>query len=121
MNCEPYTYQDERISANLVVHAATIRIGLRRTMLSLGADHETDPERRLLRMYSYADAGSCTTGTITIDGQETAWPPEFDVYLGLPDRLGAGLEAIVYRMNPHWLPGHDDGEEKKRQTGSTAG
>lgn len=113
----------ENTNIRVVVARATVLIGIRRTRLKYESEQETDIDRRLLRLYTYADVAACTTGTLSIEGKEQPWPPDFETFLNLPDDLVGQLENAVYAANPHWAPPQTEGTEaeKKVLTDSTSG
>lgn len=112
----------DNTSLKVVVERATVLIGMRRARLKVEAEKEKDIDRLLLRTYTYADIAACTKGTLTIDGRDQPWPPDFETFLNLPDELGNQLEEAVYAANPHWLPEEKGPEaEKKAPTTSTPG
>lgn len=120
MNSRPIHYDDGVIQADLVVTQANLRMGLARTRLQVQGEDatqaETDPDLLILRTYNYPDMIAATTGTLTIDGQQVAWPPSFEVFINLPDKLGGVWERAVYELNGHWLPEKVD--EKKASSSS---
>ncbi len=112
----------ESTSLQVKVERATVLIGMRRTRLKSEALQEKDLDRKLLRMYTYADSAACSSGTLTIDGKVLAWPCDFETFLNLPDELIGPVEELVYLVNPHWLPQEEGAEvEKKAPTVSTSG
>lgn len=118
MRTEVVTYQDDDLVVELTVSQATILIGLTRTRLKVEQSkvEEDNPDRRILRMVTYADLMACT---VEAQGFDT-WPISFDEFAELPEQLAIVWEDIVYRLNPHWLPGAN-APEKKAPTTSTNG
>jgi len=96
----------------LTVSAATVLIGMRRTRLQVEgrSAEETDPDRTLLRLYTYPDLVAAT-----VEAQGIPWPLSFEDFLELPDRLAAQWENAVYALNPHWLPGGGETAEEKKE------
>lgn len=99
-------------TANFTVSEATVLIGMRRSRLSQDGQRaiETDVDRRLLRIYTYPDV---CAAVILADGYPLPWPPDFETFLTLPDGLLVKFEEVIYRLNPHWLPGGAPAEDPK--------
>jgi hypothetical protein len=104
----------ENISLHIKVEHSTVLIGMRRARLKVDAEKETDIDRKLVRMYTYSDMAACTSGTLIVDGKDKPWPPDFDTFLSLPERLISPVEEAVYKLNPHWLPDEEGTEAEKK-------
>lgn len=110
-------------TVRLTVTRANMLIGMQRTRIRIGGQDAfkledalakeaeeaggapvpvTDDDHRILRLYTYPDVCAAVTAAV---GLPTAWPPDFESFLAWPDDLDARLEAVIYRLNPHWLPG----------------
>lgn len=113
----------DNISAQIMVMRATVLIGFKQQRIKEEAKivlngkknvDAGDIDRYLIHQFLYADVAACTTGTLIIDGEQTAWPPDLDVFLSLPDDLVAQVQEAVYQINPHWLPEEKGAEAKKK-------
>lgn len=96
-------FDDGAVAAELVIHAATALIGARRVRLRVAAQAagETDPDRGLLRLYTFPDLIAPATGTVA--GVAVA-ALDFETFIGLPEQLLIAWEQTVYDLNAHWLP-----------------
>lgn len=122
MKTEEFVYEDDYLDVTVVVSEATVLHGIKRTRLRLeGRESEgDDPDRRLLALFTYPDLLAATEsveGELHRDGGEPfPWPLGFETFLRLPDRFISEWEKAVYRLNPHWIAGAGDGDEKKAQS-----
>jgi hypothetical protein len=113
----------------IVVSEATTLLGFRRTRLrtegqginqaeqdaarQLAGTEEApspDPDRALLRFWTYPDLVAAT-----IEASGIPWPLSFEDFLDLPDQLSAKWETAVYDLNPHWLPQAPDAEKTQKK------
>lgn len=135
MRTEQLPYSDEHITASLAISEANVLIGTRRARLKYQASQEIepDPDKAILRLFTYPDLIAATSGTITLDGNEIAVAPvkvnfdeppyglSFETFLTLPDKLVSDWENLVYQLNAHWLPVKaDDPKGKGELTPSPA-
>ena len=134
MNTKVIEYEDENMTAHIVVSEATVLIGMKRTRIRLEAEpeKEEDPDKRLLRLFTYPDLAAAATEIMltpaaATDGEKpdevfiSPSPPlDFETFLALPEQLVSAWEQAVYALNPHWLPGNDSAT-KKKATISTGG
>lgn len=125
MKTQTIEYQDEHLTARITLSEATVLIGMKRTRLRLEAepDKEADPDKRILRLFTYPDLLAATTEITLIpaDGEgKYICPPDFDTFILLPEELATAWEQATYALNPHWLPGSEK-EAKKKATISTGG
>lgn len=92
----------EHNGVTVVVSAANVRQGMKRTRLRMEAAgaKEDDQDRMLLRLFTYPDL---TASAVSVVGM--AWPLDFEAFLLLPDALVGKWEKACYELNPHWLPG----------------
>lgn len=98
---------------------ATALQGMRRTRLiaeALAAP-EPDPDRALLRRFSYPD---CVAGAASVSGV-TPWPLDFESFIALPDEFIAQWEQAVYELHPKWAPGYQTDPKASAPANSTAG
>lgn len=110
LRTEVVEYRENELEVRLTVSEATTLIGLRRTRLKVDQSkiEEGDPDRALLRVFTYPDLVAPVVETSGLD-----WPLDFESFAGLPEQLVILWEAAVYRLNPHWLPAGGDPQEKK--------
>jgi hypothetical protein len=95
----------------VTVQASTVLMGMTRTRLKMEARKaaETDVDRRWLREFVYPDL---IASVVEHQGFET-WPPDFETFAALPEAFGIRWETATYDLNPHWLPGYTETNEKK--------
>lgn len=114
-------FEGDGVKARLTVAAATVRMGIERTIMQNGARRfEDEPGVALLRRFTWPDlVASTVEGEIEIEnGGAVKVRPVFDLtfeeWLELPEALVISWETAVYELNPHWLPG----QEGKARSGS---
>lgn len=109
----------EQDGLRVVIAPATVRQGMMRTRLIAESQiaPETDPDRALLRRFSYPD---CVAAATSAEGIQP-WPPDFETYLTLPDEFCARWEQAVYSVNPHWAPGYERPKAATSPPPSTSG
>lgn len=97
---------------SITVSEASALIGMRRQRLRVEgqAAGETDPDRRFLRLVQYPDVVAATVTQAGFDH----WSPSFDEFIEWPERFLNEVEEAIYRLNPHWVPGYDSDEAKKK-------
>ncbi len=109
-------YSDDRVKAKIEIVKASVLDGMRRVRLHFEAEESTEEnlDRRILRRITYPDLiAASQNGSLTIEGVEQTWPPDFETFLKMPEELGIQWEQKVYELNPHWLPSQADASEKK--------
>ena len=120
MRTEVVEYENDGHLGRFTVAEATVLIGIKRSRLRVEGERamEEDPDRRILRIYTYPDVCAAV-----VDAGGLPWPPDFETFLGFPDGLDAKLEEAIYRLNPHWLPEKPEGTEdpKAPAPASTSG
>ncbi len=113
-------YEKGEIRIELLVGEASVLMGMRRTRLRMEGRRaeEEDPDRALLRVFSYPDMLAATK---TAEG--IPWPLGFEEFLALPEGLLVMWEEAVYELNPNWLitdqVGGDEEQTKKVAQSST--
>ncbi len=124
MRTETIHYDDGETKAELTVKAATVLDGMRRTRLRTEAraqQDKLDVDTFLLRLFTFPDASSVTTGQI--NNRVITWeePLTFAEVCGLPELLLIQVEDAVYRLNPHWLakPKAEEAEENSKKASDT--
>lgn len=98
-------YDQDGVTASITVAAATVRMGIERTLMQYGARQlaqDDSPEVGLLRRMTWPDLMAATTGG-EIDGRPVIHLT-FQEWLELPESLVISWEKAVYELNPHWLP-----------------
>jgi len=108
MNTNRETVKHEDIA--ITVGVASILMGMQRSIAKGEAfrackEGEVEPARRILAIVTYPDL---IASVVEVDG--IPWPLAFEQFLELPEILVTTWEEATYRLNPHWLPGHDDEE-----------
>ena len=99
------TFQDGT-AVTIVISAADILIGMRRTRLLMEAQRATDIDIDVtLVRFLYTDVAAAMT-RFQPNGSEagSVLPIPFETFIRLSDTTGAQLEQAVYRLNPHWRP-----------------
>lgn len=116
MKTQEVFYENGEVKYRVVVSEATALIGIKRTRLRLEGVQEPDVDRRLLRMFTWAD-----TQAATVETEGLPDPLDFDAFCLLPDPFVSGWESAVYELNPHWVPSEEpDEEEAPKAPGSTS-
>ena len=103
-------YAGNGITARVVVSAANVLQGMKRTRLrnAHGPLEKMPEEEVIARVFTYPDLIAAAR-EIEISGLDDV--PTFDQFVALPEVLAIQWEEAVYALNPHWLPQADD--EKK--------
>jgi hypothetical protein len=114
----------------VVVQAATVSIGMYRSILINNAVQEEDAiapvegnlqylARRILHTMIYP---TLIAGTVEAEGFEH-WPITFAEFAELPEEMEPLWENAVFELNPHWKakvdpdPTTTDGGKKSRKSG----
>jgi hypothetical protein len=107
MKTEIITHGD----VSIIVSEATALIGMKRSRMKVEASGtiDNDTDISILRIITYPDL---LAATVEIKGMNK---PTFEEFLDLPDTLVMKWEQAVYRLNPHWLPGSQEQQEKKAE------
>lgn len=111
-------YAEEGFAARLIVAAATVRMGIERTLMQHGArqlGQDDPPQVSLLRRITWPDLVAAT-----VEGQingRPVWDLTFDEWLDFPEPLVIAWERAVYELNPHWLPPADDQDGEGKAPG----
>lgn len=110
MESRTIEYEGNGIKARVVVTAANVLQGLKRTRLRNQHDpiDGTPEEVIIAQIFTYPDLVAAAK-SIEIDGQPVDL--DFEQFAALPEVLVLQWEAAVYELNPHWLP--QDTDEKK--------
>ena len=93
--------------ARIVVAAATVRMGIARTLMQrAGRRSEDEPGVGLLRQFTWPDlVVASIKGEIEVEGEvKLVSDLTFEEWLELPEALVISWEKLVYELNPHWLP-----------------
>jgi len=103
-------YSGNGITAQVVVGAANVLMGMKRTRLRNEYKHTGDDAEEIViaRVFTYPDL-IAAAHKIIIDEVEGVLT--FDQFVALPEAFVIQWESAVYELNPHWLPQVDD--EKK--------
>lgn len=109
MDSQTIEYEGHGLTARIVVTAATVLQGAKRTRLRFEGDGEKDPDRRLVRLFVYPDL-IASARSIEISGIEAL---DFDQFLQLPEDLVRQWEDATFTLNPHWLPPSETDEKKE--------
>lgn len=108
-------YKDSDFEAEITVHTATIRHGLRRGFYAAQASSvETHPALKALDEITYINTICVSQGTITREGEEPKDVSSLTLeeMLDLPYSLGQKWFNAVYELNPHWrLVGEEEEDE----------
>lgn len=110
-------YEDDRVKASLVISEATIRHGLKRSILISRASSLAEDETLVaIEELAYANSLAVTMGTIVFkddkedDVTKDASDLDLESFLDLPDSLGDQWLRTVYEVNPSWRLGARSGE-----------
>ena len=92
----------------ITVGAASILMGMQRSIAKGEAfraskEGKIEPARRVLAIVTYP---ALVASVVKAEG--IPWPLGFEDFLELPEVLVTKWEEAAYRLNPHWLPGHDE-------------
>ncbi len=115
MKTKEITFENDEETWRVVVSEATALIGIKRTRMRVDGSREEDPDRRLLRMFSWAD-----TQAATVETEGLPSPLTFEYFCLLPDLFVSVWESAVYDLNPHWVPKPDEEEESPKAISSTS-
>jgi hypothetical protein len=111
MDSKIVEYSGNGIEARIVVSAANVLQGMKRTRLrNARGDLEGKAEEVIIAsVFTYPDLMAAAR-EISISGIEG--DPTFDQFCQLPEAFVVQWESAVYDLNPHWLPqGNDEKKE----------
>jgi hypothetical protein len=96
-------YDGNGITGRVVVSAANVLQGLKRTRLrnQHGPIDSTPEEVLIAQIFTYPDLVAAAK-SIEIDGLDGEIT--FEQFAALPEALVLQWEQAVYELNPHWLP-----------------
>jgi hypothetical protein len=107
MDSKIVEYSGNGIEARIVVSAANVLQGMKRTRLrNARGDLEGKAEEVIIAsVFTYPDLMAAAR-EISISGIEG--DPTFDQFCQLPEAFVVQWESAVYDLNPHWLPQDTD-------------
>jgi len=94
-------YKDYKV----VVAEATVRMGMKHTMLVSEGVRRDATEKdevidKLIAVYTYS---ACIAATVEHDGFKE-WPVPLEDFLLFPEGFVVDWERAAYELNPHWMP-----------------
>jgi hypothetical protein len=128
-------FSDKGVTADLVIHEATIRHSIQRGMMSVRANSDNpDEASAAIEGFTFMSCMGAAEGSLTYDDPPKNLQPEdyvegalkvgvgslsFSNFIELPAELGDEWTRKTYELNPDWRAGAR--RRKRKELGETTG